>query len=111
MDFSQSKNPYKLAIPTLSSSTTEDSLTKEFQKCFIDIMQTVKNANSKKDSSLAQDIIDFIESNYQQDLSLTDLAQHFNISIGYIGKMLRENKNTTFRQTGAHFPKRRKLTK
>lgn len=59
------------------------------------------NAYSEKElvfsNTLTRQIIAYIKDHYMNDISLTDIAERYNISIGYIGKLFRENTNTSFK--------------
>ena len=52
----------------------------------------------KKISSVAmKNLLDYIHKNYTRDVSLTEVAEYYDISPGYVGKLCRENMETTFK--------------
>ena len=52
----------------------------------------------KKISSVAmKNLLDYIHKNYTRDVSLTEVAEYYDISPGYVGKLFRENMETTFK--------------
>lgn len=62
-------------------------------------MQTTKNFANKQNtrsSHLADEIIEYIQQNYSQDLSLEQLAKKFSYTSPYINKILKSCTNSTF---------------
>lgn len=55
------------------------------------------NSQSKK-RSITQSIIHYIDENYHLDISLGDVAAHFCLSEGHIGRLLKNDMNISFKQ-------------
>lgn len=70
-----------------------NKITGLFEIIFASLEKTSKTSGSR----IADDIINYIDANYQVDLSLTDVCEQFSLSLSYVSRMLREYKNTTFK--------------
>jgi len=66
-----------------------------------DIFNTLALRISKEDSefghSIVNSILHYMHQNYNRDISLTDVADEFNISLRYVGKLLKDNLNISFK--------------
>ena len=67
---------------------------KQIMEMIIDYAAKNKTVNS---SNLADDIIEYIDSNLQNDVSVSDVSDKFGISPSYISRLLRDNYNTSFK--------------
>lgn len=54
------------------------------------------SASIKIRNSKINEIIDFIEKNYSENLLLNDIADHFHMSVPYLSKLFKESVGTTF---------------
>ena len=64
---------------------------------FDDIVSSVNRQTEKESTDLAEKMILYIKLNYMNDISLMDMAQKFNISIGYIGKTFKKQIGENFK--------------
>lgn len=55
------------------------------------------NVRAKDSSAALRKLLDYIHENYQKDIALSDAADYYEISQGYVGKLFRENLHTTFK--------------
>ncbi len=55
------------------------------------------NARAREGSSALRCLLDYIHENYMKDISLSDAADQYEISQGYVGKLFREHLQTTFK--------------
>lgn len=89
-------NLYYLKERKMKNKLTEYS--KECYNFLIDISLSAKKINPfapRSGSKLLQKIIDYLETHYSQDLSLDDLADHLQLSKGYLCVFFKENMQQT----------------
>lgn len=74
----------------------------EFKNKFYSIFETiVKYVESKNvgfEDTIAQEMIDFVCSNYQKDLSLIDMSKQFNLSTSYISTIFKKYVDENFKE-------------
>ena len=70
-----------------------------FMDRMIDVFVTVtKRLSIPSHAGMMQNIIQYIQEHYTEDIALADVAEYFGISTGYVGKLFRENMDgITFR--------------
>ena len=56
-----------------------------------------ESVRAKDCSAALRQLLDYIHQNYQRDIALSDAADYYEISQGYVGKLFRENLHTTFK--------------
>ncbi len=64
---------------------------------FKKISLLIETETEISECTFTEQLIDFIHDNYDQDLTLQDLAERFNYSTGYIGKLFKENVRENFK--------------
>ncbi|MBM6615330.1 helix-turn-helix transcriptional regulator [Desemzia sp. RIT804] len=67
------------------------------EEIFKYLYDTVIPQNNDSYDPLTFKIIDYIKSNYTQDISLTDIAEKFNLTEGYVSKLLTKKANIHFK--------------
>ncbi|NGP45148.1 helix-turn-helix transcriptional regulator [Bacillaceae bacterium SIJ1] len=70
------------------------SLKKIFESLFESLIRSVEGT---ADPTTIR-ILDYINQNYDQDLSLTDISLKFNLTEGYISRLLKKNANINFKK-------------
>lgn len=55
-----------------------------------------ENSDTNHQQNLINEIIKYISGNITQDISLVSVAQHFDLSSGYLSKFFKENASTSF---------------
>lgn len=64
---------------------------------FKKIILFIKTETEISECTFTEKLIDYIHDNYDQDLTLGDLAERFNYSAGYIGKLFKKNVKENFK--------------
>ncbi len=62
---------------------------------FLDYYDIINEENITND--IKYEFLEFIKSNYDQDISLVDLAEHFNLSMNYVGVLFKEKTGENFK--------------
>ena len=90
---------YKHALKENSVITIED--VKKFEEKIIDtfekIMEKTHSDYSEGDRSLTDRVTEFIHDNYNSDISLNDISCHFNVTGGYITKIIKNKSGLAFK--------------
>lgn len=63
-----------------------------------EITRHIQENSKNKKRVITQNIIQYIDENYQLDISLGDVAAHFCLSEGHIGRLLKNDLNISFKQ-------------
>ncbi|MDK2799246.1 MAG: two-component system, response regulator YesN [Clostridiales bacterium] len=77
------------------------------------IVDTINNINSSKSQKNVEKIIEYIDENLSQDISLNDIAEFVNLSPAYVSKIFKENigKNYVDYLNGSRIEKAKQLLK
>ncbi len=86
------------ALPDFSGNETEQELILKVNSCIDKLSSYTNESREKSKNHLMSGILEFIQENYMYDISLADVAEKFNISISYIGKLFRNNGDITFKE-------------
>ena len=82
----------------LKMAKTSMEFREKVMELFSIIMAQVKAQNSREISILAEDMLDYVNRNYNKDISLVDIATHFNMSIGYISFLFKKVTGSNFKE-------------
>lgn len=77
-----------------------DSLEDTFnilKNCYGALVDCVEDLRKSKPVKLHEQIFDYINAHICNDISLTEISEHFNVSISFIGKVLKDNYNINFK--------------
>lgn len=79
--------------------TSNDSVVLEdaFVHIFTRLIQEVKAVNEGADKTTPERIVEYLQENYQGDISLTDIATRFNLSESYVSRVIKEATGTSFK--------------
>ena len=79
--------------------TDEDieSLGANARRFFLQICSTALHVREEKGNSVLHSLLEYIREHYMYDISLSELADKYQVSQSYIGKLFRENLQTTFK--------------
>lgn len=67
------------------------------KEIFKQIILIIESETEISERTFAEKLINYIHDNYNQDLSLVDLAERFNYSAGYIGKLFKKSVKENFK--------------
>jgi YesN/AraC family two-component response regulator len=74
----------------------------EFQsRCvtnFLDLSSRLIEQRTEESADLSSEVIAFIEDNYDKDISLTDVADHFHFSMVYMSKLFKKIVGINFKE-------------
>ena len=85
-------------LPEFNGNEQKQELIIKVNEC-IDVLASYSNESREKSKNrLMSGILEFIHENYMYDISLANVAEKFNISISYIGKLFRNNGDITFKE-------------
>ena len=62
------------------------------------LIDSVLDDSNIKSSETTKEIIEYIDENYNRDISLQDVADRFGLSQGHIGRLLKRDMDTSFKQ-------------
>jgi AraC-like DNA-binding protein len=71
----------------------EENLKNYFGK----LMDATRAADAKSGNATLNRLTEYVGENYTRDISLTEVAEHYDISPGYVSKLFREYLKTTFK--------------
>ena len=87
-----------LELMELSASLEKSEIESVIRKTIDALAQYVLDNFKGSKNEITASIIAFIDDHYQQDISLNDVAEHFGVSPGHIGRLLKNNMDTSFKQ-------------
>lgn len=82
----------------LNAATGVGEIEKSVRDIVVSIARYVTENSKNKKRVITQSIIKYIDENYNRDISLRDVAEHFCLSEGHIGRLLKNDLNTSFKQ-------------
>ncbi|MDF2651196.1 MAG: hypothetical protein K0Q73_7001 [Paenibacillus sp.] len=92
--FAEGKSVYD----TLWSGRSEEQLRERLHTLIQHIMMNARQKKLEMDQSNVHLMIDFIHMHYQEDLGLTDMAKHFNLSPNYISYLIKDHIGDNFKE-------------
>lgn len=82
----------------LNAAASISDIENSVRNIVVSIAQYVTENSKNKKRVITQSIIKYIDENYNWDISLRDVADHFCLSEGHIGRLLKNDLNTSFKQ-------------
>lgn len=62
------------------------------------IMKNIDSQKKTQSTSFAADVMEYIAANYQNDIALTDVSRHFNLSASYLSMLFKNNFGENFKE-------------
>jgi len=87
---------YNIYTDLLSFESKEQLHTKVIE-LFKKMQEHYEGLEQPRDALLADQLFDYIHNHYHTDLSLQDIAEHFKLSVGYVGRMFKERTGENFK--------------
>ena len=82
----------------LNSCKNPEELIYKIDEIFVQVRELVERVNEKSDNEIVEKIKRYIHEHYNRgDMSLVLLAEHFNLSTGYISKMFKKHFRINFK--------------
>lgn len=81
-----------------NTAEEKDNIEKAVYKIIREIVKYVSDNSEEKKQEIVKNIINYIDENYHWDIALSDVAQHFSLSEGHIGRLLKNDLNTSFKK-------------
>ncbi|NLP47285.1 MAG: helix-turn-helix transcriptional regulator [Epulopiscium sp.] len=81
----------------LKMSESKEQLKQKIMELFEGLVEQCVQEAEKREDTIIDDIIVFIKQNYDTDLSLTDIAEEFNLSAGYVGILFKKSTGEKFK--------------
>lgn len=81
----------------LKMSESKEELKQKIIELFGDLVADCVQEMEKREDGIINEMISFIHENYDTDLSLTDIAEHFNLSSGYVGILFKKGTGENFK--------------
>ncbi|MFZ5967164.1 MAG: helix-turn-helix domain-containing protein [Bacillota bacterium] len=75
----------------------EEALREKIYDFFIRIIDKVNHENNGKDSDVVERMLCFIHEHYNSDISLDDIAAHFNLSSGYVSTLFKNYTKNNYK--------------
>ncbi|WP_273327915.1 helix-turn-helix transcriptional regulator [Vallitalea guaymasensis] len=91
------KEDIKYAYLELKMCNTKQQLGNKIKEIFMETLECIKKNNVIEEFKHIDNIIDYINLNFHKDLSLTDLAEKFNLSAGYVGIIFKKSQGINFK--------------
>jgi AraC-like DNA-binding protein len=79
------------------STCHKEQLGGKITDIFNTLIAKINDGNDVLGYRLVDKIVTFIRENYYKDISLDDIAARFNLSAGYVGKLLKQTLNINFK--------------
>lgn len=76
----------------------KEKLEQTITSLFEELLENIQAKTKKTDLSVADELMNFIHENFHRDLSLTDLADHFNLSSSYVSTVFKEQTGENFKE-------------
>jgi AraC-like DNA-binding protein len=84
-------------IKSLLEFQSLEQLEEQLTSLIVDICEQVNHARDNRQAMLGNEILDYIDRHYRSyELSLEQVADQFNLSVSYIGRLLKEQTGETF---------------
>ncbi|WP_191565552.1 helix-turn-helix domain-containing protein [Metabacillus idriensis] len=93
-NFNQEENLYEKLEIIRGKRKLEDTISRLFEL----LLTKIQAKTEQTDLSVADQLMNFIHMNFQKDLSLTDLAEHFNLSSSYVSTIFKEKTGENFKE-------------
>jgi YesN/AraC family two-component response regulator len=90
----QDENFYEKLEMIRGKSKLEETISHLFHM----LLTKIQAKTEQTDLSVADQLLNFIHLNFQKDLSLTDLAEHFNLSSSYVSTIFKEKTGENFKE-------------
>src|SRR5690606_10589972 len=87
----------------LQQCDTLESVRSTLLDIFAKFMELAGEKSKRVDQNLADSLIQFIRTHYDQDISLTDLAHHIKLSPSYISTLFKMYHGESFRDYLNHY--------
>ncbi len=87
----------KLIYERLKTLDDPEDLRKKILDIFAGIIDNIQSVTKETERTFAGKLIDYIHENYNKDISLTDIAEEFNYSLGYISSLFKEHLNENYK--------------
>jgi two-component system, response regulator YesN len=81
----------------IKKSDDKSTLEAKIRRTFRFILMEIQSANEQEKLSMSDQLASFIYEHYDQDISLTDLAEHFNLTSSYISTIFKTNLGENFK--------------
>ncbi|KKI90225.1 hypothetical protein WQ54_19775 [Bacillus sp. SA1-12] len=76
----------------------KEKLEQTITSLFEELLENIQEQTKKTDLSVADQLMNFIHENFQRDLSLSDLAEHFNLTSSYVSRVFKEQTGENFKE-------------
>ncbi|MEH6994973.1 AraC family transcriptional regulator [Neobacillus drentensis] len=73
-------------------------LEKKIRSTFHILLSQIRSKNEQENISMADQLTAFIQDHYDKDISLTDMAEHFNLTSSYISTIFKTNMGENFKE-------------
>jgi len=84
-----------LELNSVSDPVEMEKLVRDIMR---EIIQYIQENSENKKHKVTQNILDYVDRNYGRDLALSEVAEHFCLSEGYISNLLKNDFNVGFKQ-------------
>lgn len=92
--FGEDETVYRRLKMIRGKEKLEQTITSLFEK----LLENIQEQAKKADLSVADQLMNFIHENFHRDLSLSDLAEHFNLTSSYVSKVFKEQTGENFKE-------------
>ncbi|OAS87835.1 MULTISPECIES: helix-turn-helix transcriptional regulator [Metabacillus] len=76
----------------------KEKLEQTITSLFGELLENIQEQTKKADLTVADQLMNFIHDHFHRDLSLSDLAEHFNLTSSYVSKVFKEQTGENFKE-------------
>ena len=87
---------------TSSKTLSPEIFTAQCIQTLITISNDIMEKNNKENRNFTQEAFDYIRDNYNKDISLTDVADHFQLSMVYMSTLFKKETGVNFKEYLTH---------
>lgn len=82
---------------SISHARSNEELSENIRDIVNRLIKYRSESMNQKQRKISSDILKYIENNYQRDISLTDVAEHFSVSLGYVSRIFKQDMGIGFK--------------
>lgn len=72
-------------------------LRRQLRELLLQVAAFIRDRSKEQDHSVASQIVEYVHEHHRLDISLTDMAEYFNLSPNYISQLIKEKTRESFK--------------
>jgi YesN/AraC family two-component response regulator len=78
-------------------------LRRQLRELLLQVAAFIRDRSKEQDHSVASQIVEYVHEHHRLDISLTDMAEYFNLSPNYISQLIKEKTGKIFKEYLSEF--------